>query len=602
MKHSIGTKLLVSGLVVLILIVFMIIASQVVGSLFKNTSDNLVIEYNELDAVQELKFSISQLILAPSSYAIYGNAADYNYFKIQVHKASDDLHFCEKVLTNSHDLELLMDFQRMITRTDSLGTLMFHLDYPQDLEQINGLLAKISEEVDAGIINIDLLLTETKEEINEYIAISQVIIKHSTITILSLGLVVALIILFGGWLFIRSLTRPINELVTTTNQISEGNRSAKVNIDTKDEFHTLAESFNKMMDTLEKTTVSRNYLDNILKNMFGVLVVTDNHLNIRSVNNAATNLLGYTKEELLESNIRKLFTNGMDDGSAIGDITGDIYNVQKRISTMEYLVTKNGPVFPALISCSVLKTQNKETDGLIIIAHDLTEKKAIEKKLDKTRKERLIDINEAQEEERMRIATDLHDGLGQILTAISYSVQELLSKEGSNSIIVNEPIVKIQQHIDNAIRETKNLAHNLIPIVLKDFGLIVAVENLISRANELYETKFRFDVFDFNERIDPKREKVLYRICQESLNNIIKHAQAKNATYQIYWQDCSVVLVIEDDGIGFDANAFESKGKYAGIGLIGMRERVLAFDGNFTINSEPGKGTEIIVELPCRIK
>ena len=602
MKHSIGTKLLVSGLVVLILIVFMIIASQVVGSLFKNTSDNLVIEYNELDAVQELKFSISQLILAPSSYAIYGNAADYNYFKIQVHKASDDLHFCEKVLTSSHDLELLMDFQRMITRTDSLGTLMFQLDYPQDLEQINGLLGKISQEVDTGIINIDLLLTETKEEINEYIAISQVIIKHSTITILSLGLVVALIILFGGWLFIRSLTRPINELVTTTNQISEGNRSAKVNIDTKDEFHTLAESFNKMMDTLEKTTVSRNYLDNILKNMFGVLVVTDNHLNIRSVNNAATNLLGYTKEELLESNIRKLFTNGMDDGSAIGDITGDIYNVQNRISAMEYLVTKNGPVFPALISCSVLKTQNNETDGLIIIALDLTEKEAIEKKLDQTRKERQIDINEAQEEERMRIATDLHDGLGQMLIAISYSVQQLVSKGGTGDFILEEPISNIQQYIDKAIRETKNLAHNLIPIVLKDFGLIVAVENLISRANELYETKFRFDVFDFNERVDPKREKVLYRICQESLNNIIKHARAKNATYQIYWQDCSVVLVIEDDGIGFDANAFESKGKYAGIGLIGMRERVLAFDGNFTINSEPGKGTEIIVELPCRIK
>ncbi len=602
MKHSIGTKLLVSGLVVLTLIVFMIIASQVVGSLFKNTSDNLVIEYNELDAVQELKFSISQLILAPSSYAIYGNAADYNYFKNQVHKANDDLHFCEKVLTSSHDLELLVGFQRMITRTDSLGTLMFQLDYPKDLEQINGLLAKISQEVDAGIINIDLLLTETKEEINEYIAISQVIIKHSTITILSLGLVVALIILFGGWLFIRSLIRPINELVTTTNQISEGNRSAKVNIDTKDEFHTLAESFNKMMDTLEKTTVSRNYLDNILKNMFGVLVVTDNHLNIRSVNNAATNLLGYTKEELLESNIRKLFTNGMDDGSAFGDITGDIYYVQKRISAKEYLVTKDGHFFPALISCSVLKTQNNETDGLIIIAHDLTEKKAIEKKLDKTRKERLIDINEAQEEERMRIATDLHDGLGQMLTAISYSVQQLVSKGGTGDFILEEPIANIQQYIDKAIRETKNLAHNLIPIVLKDFGLIVAVENLISRANELYETKFRFDVFDFNERIDPKREKVLYRICQESLNNIIKHARAKNATYQIYWQDCSVVLVIEDDGIGFDANAIEKKGKYSGIGLIGMRERVLAFDGNFTINSEPGKGTEIIVELPCRIK
>ena len=130
--------------------------------------------------------------------------------------------------------------------------------------------------------------------------------------------------------------------------------------------------------------------------------------------------------------------------------------------------------------------------------------------------------------------------------------------------------------------------------------MIVAIENLIRKANELYDTKFQFNAFDFNERIDPKLEKALYRICQESVNNIIKHARAKNAMFQILRQNQTIVLVIEDDGGGFDP---EFKGKdtnNAGIGLISMKERVVAFDGTLTINSSPDFGTEIIIEIPCR--
>ena len=591
---------MVSGLIVLIFMVLMIVASQIVGGLFRNTSNDLVIEYNELDAVQELKFSISQLLFAPSSYANYGNRADYDYFKIQIHKAENDLHVCVKVLTSSHDLELLQEFKNMIRRVDSLGTRMFQLDHPEEKEKINSLLAILNAEIDDGIVRVDLLLTETKEEIDEYISINNTIIKHSTITILSIGLIIALIILVGGWIFINSLTKPIKELVTTTNKISQGERSAKVNINTKDEFHTLAESFNKMVDNLEETMISKNYFNNILKNMFDALIVTNDQLAIQSVNMAACDMLGYEKAELAGQDIRILLDS--NDGSipAMKNNDIDLKRQVFQINNMEYLLSKTGRKVPALLSCSALKNQHKEMEGLIVVGHDLTEKKAIEEKLEHTRKQRQIDINEAQEEERLRIATDLHDGLGQMLTAISYSVQHLVPAEEQNESFVFEPVIEIQQQIDKAIREAKNLAHNLIPIVLKDFGLIVAVENLIGRANELYETQFRFDAFDFNVRIDPKREKVLYRICQESLNNIVKHARAKNATYQIFWQDCSVVLVIEDDGIGFDINMFE--GKKTGIGLISMRERVLSFDGNFTINSEKGKGTEIIVELPCHME
>ena len=585
-----------SGLVVLLLIVLMIIASQVVAGLFKDTSNKLVVEYNELNAVEELKMSFSNLLISTTSYAVYGNEKEEVYFKLLIHQAEEKLEVCKTILTESHDLVLLRKFEKLIEDVDMHGFELFQLKLPKDEQQINLLVSEISKHINEGIIDIDDLLSETKNEINEYIEINNTVIKHSTITILSLGLIISTVILFGGWLLIRSLTRPINELVTTTNKISMGDRKAKVKIDTKDEFHTLAESFNKMLDKLIETTVSKDYLDNILKNMFDALLVTDEKMRIRSVNQAAAKMLGYEKSEMLDMHIKMLFENGSGKINYFEDGDQDLATHILEINKKDYLLAKSGKKLPALISCAILKNQDDQTNGLIIVCHDLTEKIVIEEKLERTRKNRLIDINEAEEEERIRIATDLHDGLGQILTAISYAVQDILPEDGESPII-RDRVEKIQQQIDRAIIETKNLAHNLIPIVLKDFGVIVAIENLIVRANELYETRFRFDAFDFRKRIDPKREKVLYRICQESLNNIVKHAQAKNATYQIFWQDTSVVLVIEDDGVGFDSKAMEAGG--SGIGLISMRERVLAFDGNFSISSQPGSGTEIIVEIPC---
>ena len=382
LKYPIGSKLLASGLIVLLFIVLMIVASQVVGKLFKDTSDELVTEYNELDAVQELKFSISQLLLPPSSYAIFGKKTDEDYFKMLVHKAEDDLRLCEKVLTSSHDLELLSEFKSTIHRVDSLGTLMFQFEKKQNQVEINKILVKINEEIETGIKTVDLLLSETKEEIDEYLSFNNTVIKHSTITILTIGLIVALIILVGGWLFIRSLIRPINELVTTTNKISEGDRRAKVNVKTNDEFQFLADSFNKMVDKLEETTVSRNYLDNILKNMFDGLVVTDNQLKIRSVNKATSDLLGYEKSELIDKEIATLFDKDGGDKASEYYSEPDIDRQAFEINNMDYLLSKSGIRIPVLLSCSILKNQNEESDGLIIVGHDLTEKKAIEEKLD----------------------------------------------------------------------------------------------------------------------------------------------------------------------------------------------------------------------------
>ncbi len=595
-----------SVVVVLVFILLILFASQVVVGFFKRTSTRLLIEYNELDAIQELKQSFGKLQISTSSYAVFGNSDGEAYFKSLVDEAKENLELCNRVVTESHGQFILHEFDDLINRVDEMASRMFLLDPSGDNEKIKSLLYNISQEISKAIDDVDVLLGETELEINEYVNFNSSVINHSRITFLILGIIVVLVIIIGGLLFIRSLTRPIKELVSTTRKISLGDRTAKVQLNTEDEFYTLGESFNEMVDTLDKTTVSREYLNNILKNMFDALVVTDNRLKIRSVNQAALDLLEYKSSELTGKNVMMLFNHNKRPGppedyqdNPEDDHDDKVSNTRAIINVEKFFKSKSGTIIPVLLSCGILKNQANEADGLIIVSHDLTEKKAIEEKLEQSRKERLIDINDAHEEERIRIATDLHDGLGQMLTAISYSVQNLYQEKPAEDPVITNAVSNIQAQIDNTIREAKNLAHNLTPIVLKDFGLIAAVENLVARANEMHETSFKFNAFNFNDRINPKLEKAIYRICQESLNNIVKHAQAKHAIYQIFRHDNAIVLVIEDDGVGFDAGAWKKNEKSSSIGLISIRERVLSFDGNFTINAEIGHGTELIIEIPC---
>ncbi|MFK5854873.1 MAG: PAS domain S-box protein [Bacteroidota bacterium] len=579
----------------------MIIASQIVVGVLKDTSDEFLVEYNEMNVMQELKLSLYQLLLQTSKFTLSQNSNEHESFKILIHQTSDKLSHCNQVITKSHDTDILVAFYARLHNIKNLGEELFNLTPEAKNTRHEEILQKINREINISINQINIILVETKHETASYVETSKTVFKHSSLTIFILGFIIIIIIIVAGLNFINNLTKPIHDFVETTKRIISGDRGIKVKIDTGDEFSILANSFNLMLESLENTTVSKSYLDNILKNMFDSLIVTDNTLKIRSVNQSAANLLGRQKKWFDGKPLEVIF------GEKRIDTEGQLLNEkeikakQKSITKRNKFIHSSGKIIPALISCSILRTNSGESDGLIIVGHDLTIKKEIEQKLENSRKERQIDINEAQEEERIRIAIDLHDGLGQMLTAVSYTTQEFQSLDLSNLNKRELLVSKIQEQINRAIRESKNLAHNLIPIVLKDFGLKVAINDLIERANDMYDIQFRFNSFDFNERIDVKLEKALYRICQESLNNIVKHSKAKNANYQIFKQDDLIILVIDDDGVGFDINSPEWKSN-KGIGLVSMRERVSAFGGTFSIDSQIGNGTEIIIEIPCRKK
>jgi len=360
---------------------------------------------------------------------------------------------------------------------------------------------------------------------------------------------------------------------------------------------SLGESFNTMIQTLEKTTISRNYYDGILKNMIEPLIVCDTSGEIRTINQAALALLQYKKEEVLGETLDKLFY-AKSANNPVSDIFNEMEN--RGISNSEKtFLSSDGHKIPVLVSTSTVKDKKGKISRHILVANDLREKKENERKLEQERKEKMIAINDAHEEEKFRIAIDLHDGLGQLLTATSYSLQNLHIKQDQDKAEFQQDIRVIQSQLDAAIQESKNIAHNLIPIALKEFGLKVAINNLIEQANQRCDIKFRFDTFNYDARINARLEKALYRIFQEATNNIIKHSKAKNASFQINKYDDVIVVVIEDDGIGFDLTEKTNPKNQNGIGLVGMRERIMAFGGVFTINTKANAGTEILIEIPC---
>lgn len=247
----------------------------------------------------------------------------------------------------------------------------------------------------------------------------------------------------------------------------------------------------------------------------------------------------------------------------------------------------------------VKNQQLKETnEQLISTQKDLVkateEKYILIRKEDNTRSTALI---EGQEEERKRLARELHDGIGQMLTGLKLDSEQLKSLP-----FVNEKQKKsFEEHqklIDETIEATRTVSFNLMPSVLTDFGLSSAIRLLLERTAKGADFKASFNDLTDNITIPNKIENNLYRITQETLNNIMKHAKAKKVSINLENdKNKFITLSIIDDGKGFDQKKIK-KNKITGNGLGNLQTRVRLLNGTIKIESEINKGTSIFVKIP----
>lgn len=210
----------------------------------------------------------------------------------------------------------------------------------------------------------------------------------------------------------------------------------------------------------------------------------------------------------------------------------------------------------------------------------------------------LRSIIQATEDERKRIAKDLHDGIVQSLTGLSLKIQKQASSKKAKESGIDEGLQETRGTLDEAIAEVRGISHQMMPRVLSEMGLIPAMDDMLSKSLGMTDIKYEFEHHNVEDiRFEENVEISLYRITQELINNIIKHSQAKAVSVQLLKTKSHLVLIVEDNGTGFE---FEDPSNQNGIGLMNISSRAKAIHGDVNYEPSPQQGTVATVRVPIK--
>ena len=232
----------------------------------------------------------------------------------------------------------------------------------------------------------------------------------------------------------------------------------------------------------------------------------------------------------------------------------------------------------------------------IIVEQDLEIERQKTKELEKERQINAAHaVLQGEETERQRIARDLHDGLGGLLSGVKLK----LTNMKGNYVLPEEYVNRFDNALgllDNSIGELRRVAHNMMPESLVKYGLKDALQDFCSQIDNDKKVKIHFQFFGEEKRVESSIETNVYRIAQELINNSLKHAVASEIVVQLILKEERIHLTVQDNGKGFDITQIDETRSN---GLRNIRSRVNTFNGSMDIISNPGKGTEVIVEFNC---
>ncbi|MES2587660.1 MAG: sensor histidine kinase [Bacteroidota bacterium] len=197
---------------------------------------------------------------------------------------------------------------------------------------------------------------------------------------------------------------------------------------------------------------------------------------------------------------------------------------------------------------------------------------------------------EGEEKERTRIAKELHDGVVQDLTVLKMNLNEFKEDESDE---LNQRLTHFISNLDKTAQEVRNISYQMMPVTLKELGLISAIEDLFHRSLTVQKISYDFEHFGFENRLSEKIEVSLYRICQELVNNVVKHSKANAITVVLKKTDDFVTLIFEDNGTGFNENTIKK-----GIGLSSLNSRIDLIHGEINFDSTSNSGTTVFIRIP----
>jgi len=330
----------------------------------------------------------------------------------------------------------------------------------------------------------------------------------------------------------------------------------------------------------------------LFENSKDALYVHDMSGGYTSVNKAAERLSGYKREDLIGKHFATL-VNPEYEGAVFGQFSKKLGDASETNYEVE-IITRDGRHVPVEVN-SRLIFENGQAVGVQGCVRDISERKRAEE-ASRTYSRRVI---EAQEAERRRISRELHDQVGQILTAVKMNLHSLHKKCSTLEILSS--IEDNIQVIDEAVDQVRHLSVDLRPLLLDDFGLVVALRWYLDR--QAKHGGVPADLInrslDEDDRFSSELETACFRVVQEAVTNVVRHASATAISVLLEKNGSELTVMVGDNGRGFNVNALRNGSAGAPtLGLRGMEERVHAVGGTITIDSGPALGTEICARFP----
>jgi len=315
--------------------------------------------------------------------------------------------------------------------------------------------------------------------------------------------------------------------------------------------------------------------------------------NILSVNEAAEMLTGLNTQNLCGMNAKELVSR--ESFEVAKDVQERLLRGQVMPQPYEqHLIRRDGTEAILRVTSNLIYSK-RSPQAFQNIARDITHEEMRQENLQFYVKH----ITRAHEEERSRIAGELHDSTAQSLITVLQQLENFLYDQPNLPMHKVREIWSIREHVRDTLQELRRLSRDLRPSILDDVGLVAALRWTVRELETEYGIQSSLQVCGAERRFSKEVELNLFRIVQEALRNIGKHSNASKAEVVIKFEDGKTTVSIRDNGVGFESpkeiTALSRSGK---LGLVGMQERVRLLGGVLEIKSEPGKGTSVIVEAP----
>lgn len=303
--------------------------------------------------------------------------------------------------------------------------------------------------------------------------------------------------------------------------------------------------------------------------------------------NSLEEIKGKSILELINESYRAAFTRLTEDVFA-GKAGQLVFQITGLKGTQRWLETHAVP----------LKDTNGKIISLLGVTRDITKRKKAEEELSTTNEELHYlssHLQNVREEERMQIARDIHDELGQQLTGLKLEISHLIKKMNVTDKLLQQKAEGIISLIDDTVNSVRKISTNLRPSILDDIGLIAALEWLSEEVDKRSGIQIKFKAAIAEPDLPMATATALFRIYQEALTNAVRHSEARHISASLSKRDSHIILVIKDDGLGFDTSIKNNKET---LGLMGMKERIFILSGHYELNSKLGHGTEIKISIP----